>query len=172
MRRLWRWRSFWTTGCTSCVVSHVSQPSSLLTRSMQVGAVWAPVTRTLHYAWFQTFHFLKAHFNIVPSVHGSFKLSLTFRISYLKLVCVSLYPIYTTWHAHLILLHLVTLYVLFQGPNIFISTLFWNTLNLCSLPNVRDCVSYPHKTGDRIILLFALILKRCVRQSQHKETVH
>ena len=76
MRRSWRWRSCWTTGCTSCVVSRVLQPSSLSTRSMQVGAVWTPVIRTLHYAWFQAFHFYKAHLNVVPSIPGSSKLPL------------------------------------------------------------------------------------------------
>lgn len=104
MRRLWRLRSCWTTGCTSCVVSHVLQPSSLLTRSMQVGAGWAPDLRTLHYTWFQAFHFLKANFNIVPSIPGSSKMSLAFRISYQKLVCVSLFPVYTVWLVCLILL--------------------------------------------------------------------
>jgi hypothetical protein len=58
----------------------------------------------------------------------------------------------------------------FIGPNIFVGTLFWNTLNLFSSPHVRDHVSYPHETGGRIILLYVLILKRCVGWNQ-KETV-
>jgi hypothetical protein len=32
------------------------------------------------------------------------------------------------------------------GPNIFLSTLFSNTLNLCSSLNVRDQVSHPYNT--------------------------
>jgi hypothetical protein len=48
------------------------------------------------------------------------------------------------------------------GPNIFVGTLFWNTLSLCCSSRVRDHVSYPYKTGGRIILLYVLILKRSV----------
>jgi hypothetical protein len=32
------------------------------------------------------------------------------------------------------------------GPNILPSTLFWNTLSLCSSINVRDQVSHPYRT--------------------------
>jgi hypothetical protein len=39
------------------------------------------------------------------------------------------------------------------GPNIFLSTLFSNTLKLCSFLNVRDQVSEPYKTTGKIILL-------------------
>jgi hypothetical protein len=39
------------------------------------------------------------------------------------------------------------------GSNI-LSTLLLNTLNLCSSINVRHQVSYPHKTEDRISVLF------------------
>jgi hypothetical protein len=35
------------------------------------------------------------------------------------------------------------------GPNIFLSTLFSNTLNLCSSLNARDQVSHPYKTTGR-----------------------
>jgi hypothetical protein len=37
------------------------------------------------------------------------------------------------------------------GPNIFLSTLFSNTLNLCSSLIVRDKVSHPYKTTGKII---------------------
>jgi hypothetical protein len=42
------------------------------------------------------------------------------------------------------------------GPNIILSTLFWNTLSLCSSLNVRNQVSHPYRTTDRIILLYIL----------------
>jgi hypothetical protein len=39
------------------------------------------------------------------------------------------------------------------GPNILLSTLFSNTLSLCSYLNVRDQVSHPYKTTGRIMVL-------------------
>jgi hypothetical protein len=38
------------------------------------------------------------------------------------------------------------------GPNILLSTLFSNTLSLCSSLNVRDQVSHPYKTTSKIIV--------------------
>jgi hypothetical protein len=35
------------------------------------------------------------------------------------------------------------------GPNILLSTLFWNTVSLCSSFNVRDQVSHPFKTTGK-----------------------
>jgi hypothetical protein len=43
----------------------------------------------------------------------------------------------------------VTLFIL--GPNILLSTLFSNTLSLCSSLNVRDQVSHPHRTTGKIL---------------------
>jgi hypothetical protein len=73
--------------------------------------------------------------------------------------------------AHLILLALITLIILGEeykpcssslcsflqppgtssllGPNILLSTLFSNTINLCSARNVRDQVSHPYKTTGK-----------------------
>jgi hypothetical protein len=42
------------------------------------------------------------------------------------------------------------------GPNILLSTLFSNTLNLCSSLNVRDQISHPYKTTGKIIVLEGL----------------
>jgi len=44
-----------------------------------------------------------------------------------------------------------------QSPNIFLDTLFSNTLSLCSSHNVRDQVSHPYKTKGKIIDQYILI---------------
>ena len=44
------------------------------------------------------------------------------------------------------------------APNIYLSTLFSNTLNLCSSLYVRDHVSQPSNTIGNIIVLYALTL--------------
>jgi hypothetical protein len=41
-------------------------------------------------------------------------------------------------------------------PDILLRTLFSNTLSLCSSLNVRDRVSHPYKTTDRITVLYIL----------------
>jgi hypothetical protein len=43
------------------------------------------------------------------------------------------------------------------GPNILLSTLFSNTLSLCSSLKVRHQVSHPCRTTGKIIVLYALI---------------
>jgi hypothetical protein len=43
------------------------------------------------------------------------------------------------------------------GSNILLSTLFSNTLNLCSSLKVRDQVSHPYKIKGKIIVLYILI---------------
>jgi hypothetical protein len=40
------------------------------------------------------------------------------------------------------------------GPNILLSTLFSNTLSLCSSLNVRDQVSHPYRTTGKIVVLY------------------
>jgi hypothetical protein len=42
-------------------------------------------------------------------------------------------------------------------PNILLSTLFSNILSLYSSLNVRDQVSHPYRTADKIIFLYILI---------------
>jgi hypothetical protein len=44
------------------------------------------------------------------------------------------------------------------SPNIFLSTLFSNTLSLCSSLNVRDKVSQLYRTTGKIMVLYILML--------------
>jgi hypothetical protein len=43
------------------------------------------------------------------------------------------------------------------GPNILLSTLFSDTLNMCPSLGVRDEVSHPYKTTGKITVLYILI---------------
>jgi hypothetical protein len=52
---------------------------------------------------------------------------------------------------------------------ILLSTLFSNTLSLCSFLNVRDQVSHPYRTTDKIIILYILTLK--LFHSRREDTV-
>ena len=97
-------------------------------------------------------------------------------------VCTSPNVILATCLAHLILLDLITRRIFDEayrsyssllcsllhfpvtssllGPNIFLSTLFSNTLSLCSSLNVTDQVSHPYTTGKitfLCILAFVLL---------------
>jgi hypothetical protein len=40
------------------------------------------------------------------------------------------------------------------GPNIFLNTLFSNTLRVCSSANVGDQVSHPYKTTGKIVIVY------------------
>jgi hypothetical protein len=42
------------------------------------------------------------------------------------------------------------------GPNIFLSTLFPNTLSLCHSHSVREQFSHPHKKTGKIRVLYIL----------------
>jgi hypothetical protein len=59
-------------------------------------------------------------------------------------------------------------FILFR-PNILLSTLFSNTLSLCSFLNVRDQVSHPYRTIDKItvsnILIFKCLDSQRIQQS-------
>jgi hypothetical protein len=57
------------------------------------------------------------------------------------------------------------------GPNILISTLYLNTITLCSSLNVRDQVSYLYRNTGKIIILYILIftfLDSLVSHLSHK----
>jgi hypothetical protein len=45
------------------------------------------------------------------------------------------------------------------GPNILLSTLFSNTLSLCSSLNVRDQIPHPYRAIGKIIVLDIVIFK-------------
>jgi hypothetical protein len=47
----------------------------------------------------------------------------------------------------------------FSGPNILLSSLFSNTLRLCSSLNVRDQFLHPYKTTGKIVVLYILIFR-------------
>jgi hypothetical protein len=113
-------------------------------------------------------YFLKMHFNIIlPSMPGSSKWTRSLRSVNQNPVCT--YPVPRTCHlpAHFILLDLITRVIFGEyrwlisslcrllhspvtssllGPNIFLSTLFSNTLSLCCTLSVRGQVSHPYKT--------------------------
>jgi hypothetical protein len=109
------------------------------------------------------FHILKIHFNIIlPSIPGSPKRSPSLRFPHKNPVCTSLFPHACYMPAHLILLDMITRMISgdeykswssslrsllhspvassLLGPNILLSTLFSNTLSLCSSLSVRDQV--------------------------------
>jgi hypothetical protein len=93
-------------------------------------------------------------------------------------------PMHATCPVHLILLAVITLIILDEeykpcnfslcsflqppvtssilGPNILLSTLFSNTLNLCSSVNVRDQVSHPYKTTERESVRACARARACV----------
>jgi hypothetical protein len=104
---------------------------------------------------------------------GSSKWFLSFSFLHLNPGCTSPLP-YTCWsYTHIIIiLDFITQVVLVRitdhslyisvhppvtsslsGPNIFLSTLLRNTLNMCSSFNVRDQFSFPYKTAGKISVL-------------------
>jgi hypothetical protein len=57
-------------------------------------------------------------------------------------LCSFLYPLITSY---------------FSDPYIFLSTLFLNTVSLCSFLSARDQLSYPYKTTGKIIVFCILL---------------
>jgi len=113
---------------------------------------------------------LTTNFNIIlPHTTKSSKWSLFLRFPHYSPLCTSLLPIRATFPAHLILFYFITRMVFDEQcrsssfklsnflqshiissllePNILPSTLFLNTLTLCSILNVSDQVSHPYTTG-------------------------
>jgi hypothetical protein len=46
----------------------------------------------------------------------------------------------------------------YLGPSSFLTTLFSNTISLCSSLSVRDQVSHPYKTGSVIVLYIVIFM--------------
>jgi hypothetical protein len=129
-------------------------------------------------------HFLKIHFNIILSTPGSPKWSPSLRSPYQNPVCTALFPIRATCPAPIILLDFITRTIFgdeyrslssslcsllhspvassLLGRNILFSTLFSNTLSLCSSFSVRDQVSHPYETT----ILYTLMCASHFRQLQ------
>ena len=126
---------------------------------------------------------LKIYFNIISHLRldlptGLFPSGFHTTILYTTLLSPS---IRATCPAHLILFDMITRIIFDEGcqhnvpryvvfsislltsyltdPNTFLSTLFSNTLSLCSSLNISDQVSHPYKTTGRIIVLYILIFK-------------
>ena len=129
------------------------------------------------------YYSLKPHFKVtLPStpVFSKWYLSWAFRTKILYVTLLS--PVNATCPAHRIVLELITRMVglcdaqyrsrysslcnllhspvtsSLLGQNTFLSTLFSNTLCVCSSLSVRDQVSHPYKTTGKIIFPYIFIL--------------
>ena len=125
---------------------------------------------------------LEIHPNIIrPSMPRSPQWSLSFRFPHQDPIHPLSLPIRATCPAHLILLDFITSTILGEeyksfssslcnllhspvtssllGPNIFLNTLFSNTLSFLSSRSVNDQVSHPYKTTGKVTVLYILIFK-------------
>jgi len=144
--------------------------NTAFTRTRQLSISWA---RSIHSM--PPPHFLKIHFNItLPCTVGSSKWSSlkSTRQNPLPHTCYIPCPSHSSWFYRLnniwcgILLQSSSLCSLLHspvsspllGPNILLSTLFSNTLSLCSSLNVSDQVRHPYKKGKIIVLCILVFI--------------
>jgi len=129
-----------------------------------------------------TSHLLGIHPNIIhPSTPRSPQWSPSHRFHQQEPIKPLSSPVRATCPSHLILLDFITRTILGEeyksvssslynllhspitssllGPNIFLYTIFLNTLRFLSSRNVNDQVSHPYKITGKIIILYILIFK-------------
>ena len=126
-------------------------------------------------------HFLKIHLNIILPIYAWVFQVVSFPQFFPPKPCIYLYPICATCPAHLTVIDLIPWTVLGEeyrslssslcsflespvtlsllDPNMFLSTIFSNTLRLHSSLSMSDQVSNPYKTTGKITFLYILILK-------------
>ena len=137
-----------------------------------------PILSQLYPVHTPTSYFLKIHLNtILPPTSGSSNWFHSFRFHHRNPVCTSCLLHMCYMPPHLIFLNLVTQIIFGEeyrslsssflhfpvtlsllGPNILLSTLFLDTLNLRSSLHVSDQVSHAYKTPGKIVVLFILNL--------------
>ena len=135
----------------------------------------APILSQINPVHTPTSHFLKTHLNIIiSSTPGSPKWYLSLKFPHQNPVYATPFPIPTACPTHLILLNFITQTILGEdyrslsslcsfphspvtssilGPNILLSTLFSNTLSLCSYLNVSNQVSLEYQSKSKAVCM-------------------
>ena len=146
----------------------------MLTTARHLSLSWARLIQSSTFC-----SYFKMYFNIIlPSTPTFSKWSLSFRFPNKNLYTSLLSPIRATCHVHLVLLCFITRITFGKeyisvisslcnfpkhactpfpfGPNIFLSTLFSNSLSQSSSLNVTDQVPNPHIQFNKILESFLL----------------